>query len=124
MRAVLYTEDMMPITVLDLRGIPDDLIWEERRFRLAVNYEPLCYHPGLGGTFPTFQIKNVEIWVEVLVRNGFEYPIFFTNDEETALLLKADILPGQQKEIQKENQKKFREGFVLGLVHALGGRYG
>jgi len=57
----------------------------------------------------------VEITAEVIQRGRFESMMLFTHNEEAALLLKSDLLPGQirdQREVQKES-------FARGFTHAL-----
>jgi len=103
MEIVLYTDDMEPITVINI---------------------PVEYHKlALNGRFviPLFEqlsaardrdevpayrpMKTVKIWAEQFHRKGRDHLFFFTQDEEFALALKAEMLAGQRKELSRAFQK-------------------
>ena len=56
-------------------------------------------------------IQKDLITVEKFVRRGQTHWMLFTNDEESAMLLKSAFLPGQQKEVQMREQQAFAKGF-------------
>lgn len=101
MRAVLYTHDFEPITVIDLpmeywnmlrRGHVIDLA-VIRPFRIKdYKAEPeTIYAPA----------DTVRITSSFLVRDGVVTMMLFTEDEELALLLPPEFLPGQQRELKR-----------------------
>lgn len=119
MRAVLYADDMEPITVIDLSEMCEKALNEGARVLFDVplpltllDIESLtAQHP-----LERNQLKTVEIFAERIIRNGREHMMLFTRDEEGALLLKCAFLPGQQAELQE----RMREEFDLGFMKALG----
>ena len=41
--------------------------------------------------------------------------MLFTDDEEAALLLKSELLPGQHKDVQSRERSAFAQGFMDAL---------
>lgn len=84
MNVIIYTTDFEPITVIDLPRSVLDKIEQQGGIKLSLglpeNNPPIC----------TLVMLTVR-WV-----NGEEKHILVTRDEETALLLKPDWLPGQR----------------------------
>ena len=119
MRAVVYADDMEPITVIDLSAMAERALNEGKRVQFDVLL-PLTLSDitaltaqdlsDLGG------MTTVEIFAERIIRSGREHMMIFTRDEESALLLKCAFLPGQQAELQE----RMREEFDLGFMKALG----
>lgn len=101
MNVVLYTNDFEPITVLDL---PIWLLEQMERVgyvRVAVQ-EPLkdVLVNGPPADPITWQPKIVNIRCEKLRwKDGTSKPILITPDEELALMLKPEWLPGQRAAI-------------------------
>lgn len=121
MQIVLYTDDMEPITVLDLPfslacmeavAARTNNIWLEVLMPLTA-----LLHPMLPET--TLRHKNVCIWWEKFSRQGRNHWFFFTRDEELAMLLRPSYLPGQREDIERMNRNFFAEGFALGLRSGL-----
>lgn len=61
-------------------------------------------------------MRRVVITAERLVRNGHETLMLFTGDEESALLLKADFLPGQRAAVQGLQRRSFAAGVLATLT--------
>ena len=89
-RVVLYSSlDGEPITVIDLppgvlntlecHGVAKLAVMEQTQFVSALIPMSLCYN----------QPKTVDIWLERYQQNGKDFPMIFTADEESALLLRA-----------------------------------
>lgn len=117
MRAVLYTHDMEPITVLDVPPKWQAYMMETGSICLAV-IPPLTLEPFDKNTDVTqmiCQTYTVRITVERLVRRDKTHVMLFTQDEEAAMLLRSTFLPGQQTEVHRIKQKEFAKGFFSAL---------
>jgi hypothetical protein len=81
---IIYTTDFEPITIVDLPRSVLDKAEQQGGIKLSLG--------------PTEADSPVCTLVMIKVRwvNGEEKPILVTRDEETALLLKPDWLPGQR----------------------------
>lgn len=116
MRAVLYTLQMEPITVVD---IP---MWLWQRLEdgdtIAV---PTKIRPPLGANInegrmsQSYRFDIVHIFAEPIVRKRHRSLMLFTRNEEHALRLQADFLPGQRAELQSRERDAFGRGFVEAL---------
>jgi hypothetical protein len=84
---VVYTTDFEPITVIDLPRTVLDKIEQTGGVKLAL---------GSGETDVANMPKCVLIMCKIKWFNGEEKVILVTRDEESALLLKPDWLPGQR----------------------------
>ena len=110
MNVVLYTNDFEPITVLDLPVWLLEQMEKVGYVRVAVQ-EPLtnvlAKAPEDLGEF--LQPKVVTIRCEKLRwRDGTLKPILITPDEELALMLKPEWLPGQRAAVTSyKNTVKF-----------------
>lgn len=113
MRTVLYTNDLIPITVIDLPPFAQEHLRKERRVRLAV-IEPLRMLTGSFANDRNVMILEhvVEIEAEILRRDGAEAMFLFTGDEESALLLKSAFLPGQTSTVREAQRAAFANGFM------------
>lgn len=122
MQVVLYTDDFEPITVINLPPFAKGYLENHRHIRVPVPVDitDVLYFrrdaPIIGDT-----LKVVTIKIEKIYRNGKEHFLFFTNDEESALLLKSTFLPGQRSEIRKKEREAFCRGFLRGFTAALSG---
>lgn len=121
MRVVLYADDMEPITVIEIAPFLYGMLKERRRVRVAapmqISYAALTSAPTMNDAV----MHVVEIRAEVLMRNGREHMMLFTNDEVTALMLRSELLPGQRRDAQDRDREQYAKGFLLGLTTALGG---
>jgi len=87
---VIYTTDFEPITVIDLPRTVLDKIEQTGGVRLALGSDK-----DESGNTITPQMCTITL-VKLRWFNGEEKPILVTKDEELALLLKPDWLPGQR----------------------------
>ena len=117
MQAVLYTQDMEPITVVDL----PTWVWEklERgdQISIAVMNTPLAWFKSASEPPDFLPPRVVHIYGEMFVRRGKRMMFLFTSDDESALLLKADFLPGQRGELQDRQRRAFSDGFMKALIN-------
>lgn len=113
MRAVLYTHDMIPITVMDVPREYWEYLLRHGSIRLAVMPPMLLRAYGQEDLDPRVpcKINYVVITVERLVKDGQTHVMLFTQDEESALLLEATFLPGQQRQLRDIRDQEFVKGF-------------
>lgn len=116
MRAVIYTFDFDPITVVEIEPNLYRHLEENLWLRLAV-IKPL---PSLlAGRQPIaadFDDWIVNLKAEPFQIYGKHQLLIFTGDEESALLLKSAFLPGQQRELHSVANKAFARGFLKALT--------
>ncbi|BAP80962.1 hypothetical protein MT1_3787 [Pseudomonas sp. MT-1] len=121
MRAVLYAEDMEPITVINIEPWAWQFLKEHRSVRLAVIPPASIMHDPYAEAILPRDIGSwiVNITAEVLVRGKQETLMLFTRDEEAALLLRSELLPGQIRDSREREKAAFARGF-LGALNRLG----
>lgn len=112
MRAVLYSEDMTPITVVKLDAFLVDLARNQRSFRLACEAIFDSSRWMSATEVEPFRIKAVDVNVEWFVRNGQRHFFLVTSNEEDALLLKSTFLSGQQRAVNKVYENGKHAGYV------------
>ena len=102
MNVVLYTDDFEPITVLDLPLWLLEQLERQGEVRVAV-LRPVQFKE-LTNQVPVGSVEGPEvvtIYCEKLRwKDGTTKPILVTYDEELALSLRPDWLPGQRQVIQ------------------------
>lgn len=102
MNVVLYTDDFEPITVLDLPQWLLDQMEKQGAVRVAV-LKPLSAEWKLNSAIPVGSVEGpqtVTIYCEKLRwKDGSVKSILITHDEELALMLKPEWLPGQRATI-------------------------
>ncbi len=112
MNVVIYTGDFEPITVLDLPVWLLDVLERVGVARVAVAEPPKVVEAGpIAFAMP----KVVTITCERLRwRDGTTKPILITEDEELAMLLKPEWLPGQRQAVNhyKEAIRNFQETLI------------
>lgn len=122
MRAVLYAHDMEPITVIELQPWAWEFLRDQGQVRLAVHRrtDTQVFNPDADNA-PISRMNDwiVTITAELLVRGSHRCLMLFTQDEEAALLLKSDLLPGQHRDAQSRDRVAFAKGF-LGALNMLG----
>lgn len=110
MRAVLYTNDMEPITVLNLDRWMLHYLEANGQVRLPVaepyTYEPLPEDEPVGPR----EARIVTIRCDWFYRNNQRFPLLFTANESDALLLKSVFLPGQRAAVREAEDKAFSKG--------------
>ena len=117
MKSVLYTEELEPIAIIDLPAdlhhfkwpyghtwrvvVPEKLSWRDFDTK-----EEICTKP----------IRTVDIYIEVLRRGENRYPMFIVKEKHIAdaMLLEAEMLPGQEKEMTKAFEKGIRSAVSRG----------
>jgi hypothetical protein len=110
-KAVLYNTDMEPITILPMKPWMYDHIYENQYIKLAI-FNPISLLPyNQNISEHRADCRTVDIWGERFIRKDIECMMLFTHDEETALLLKSDFLPGQQRAINNIRKESFAKGF-------------
>lgn len=114
MRAVLYTFDLEPITVLELPAEAMRYLRKEGAVNLQV-IEPLSFGIHLDPSTPV-TLKYVRIVAEPLRRREHETLMLFTADEESALLLKAAFLPGQHSAVRERERRAFAKGVLVAFT--------
>lgn len=121
--AVLYTDDMEPITVLRLGDMARHTLIKRGYVGLEVN-EPLNLGPWPRTPEDMFgevaiTRRRLLITAELFIRNGRRHLMLFIDDADTAKMLRAAFLPGQQRQLKDETVAAFGRGFMA-AVSALG----
>jgi len=116
MRAVLYTHDMEPITVLELQPWAVEYLTKRGIVSMAVT-RPLSYTLPIRGLphLPEECVWRVDITAEYFARNGRRHLFLFTHQEEHALLLRSAFLPGQRSALRDRDKEAFGKGFMAAL---------
>lgn len=115
MRAVLYTEDFEPITVLELNALAMSYLDARENVNLAI-YPAMPTLPYLAELPVLEGPRYVTIWREKFVRNRREAFLLFTRDDENALLLKSAFLPGQLAAVRNAERSAFARGFLTAIA--------
>jgi hypothetical protein len=119
MNVVIYTGDFEPITVLDLPVWLLDILERVGVARVAVAEPPRV--TSAEDPISIYQPKIVNIYCERLRwKDGTTKPILITPDEELALLLRPEWLPGQRQAIN--HYKETIRGFQDLLIKHMRGR--
>lgn len=115
MYAVLYTRQLEPITVVDIPMF----LWKRLSNGESINIavvEMLDYRDLRTPGPPSMdRVRVVSVYGVRLRLHEHETLMLFTGDEESALLLQAEFLPGQRRELQGREQSAFARGFVRAL---------
>jgi hypothetical protein len=99
MNVVLYTTDLEPITILELPLWLMEQLEKQGAIRIAVLKPPRLVHSGEAITFD--MPETVTVYAERLRwKDNTTKLILVTPDEELALSLKPDWLPGQRAQVQ------------------------
>lgn len=116
MQVVLYTQDFEPITILDLPLWLLEQLERQGSVRVAVLRPPKLVAPTDPVNFESPEV--VTIYCERLRwKDGTVKPVLVTSDEELALTLKPDWLPGQRQRVQ--SYEKAIRGLTESLVRAM-----
>ena len=116
MNVVLYTNDFEPITVLDLPVWLLDRLEEQGAVRVAVRKPPTTVLQSTPVDFEPPEVVN--IYCEKLRwKDGSVKPVLVTDDDQLALTLRPEWLPGQRNAVQSY-QKAIRH-LTENLVRAM-----
>ena len=118
MRTVIYTEDMLPITVVDIHSDLIRMMQSGRPIMLQA-HEPLKFVAPNEPVDWTrkIELKRVMLYMEPLYRKGGHRSwLCFTKDEESALILQAAFLPGQLSEVRRREEASYWEGMFQGFM--------
>ena len=115
MRSVLYTHDLEPITIIDVNHWMLKHLDEHKCVVLPVQLQlpRVERYEDLIGQRIKFHI--VRITAERHVWRNVESYMLFTEDEESALLLKAAFLPGQQSALNQRERDAMARGFLQAI---------
>lgn len=121
MKAVIYADDLEPITVIQLEQWAYQFLLENGVVRIAVMPRVPAMLSRANATPSDLRMNQyiVTISAERIRRGPYEALMLFTRDEESALLLKAAFLPGQYAEVQEREADSFAKGF-LHAINAIG----
>jgi hypothetical protein len=118
MNVVLYTNDLEPITILDLPVWLLEQLEKQGAARIAVVPPSFLSPPERPHEYDQGMFKTVTIYCEKLRwKDGTTKPILITRDEELALSLRPDWLPGQRASIQ--GYKKAIRHLTENLIRAM-----
>jgi hypothetical protein len=113
---VLYTHELEPITVFSLDPRACERLRQGGTWNIPV-FRPLPLAPLRDAALIINQpMPIVRITAQPLRKGEYETLMLFTHDEESALLLRSNLLPGQRNERQRED---WLRGFSAGFLHAL-----
>ena len=113
MRVVIYAMDFEPITIVELPGFAIDHIEKYGRVSIPVQSSPSLV-PSIGH-IDDVPFKVVRIQAEKFRYHNYVQFMLFTPDEESAMLLKASFLPGQQATLQQRELNAFAAGFLAAI---------
>lgn len=116
MRAVIYTNDCEPITVIELKPWMMELLETRGCFQLPV-MEPLAIKALLpvSADPAAHRVRTVRLHGSPVRSNEGKGWMLSTANDEDALLLKSVFLPGQQRAVKNERAKARAEGFFAGM---------
>lgn len=116
MNVVVYTDDFEPITVIDLPLWLLDQLEQQGAVRVAIQEPVPVTPPEKLGEF--YQPKIATIYCERLRwKDGSVKPVLITHDEELALMMRPDWLPGQRQAVH--SYKQVIRGLTDQLVRAM-----
>lgn len=120
-QAVIYTSDMEPITVIDMKPWYWDFLKAHTCIRFHVKDEPYQFFSlEHNDTDFKYRLKEVRVHANYIHRGDDAFFLLTTDDEVDALLLDSTVLPGQQRRFNEEKKK----AFVRGLLSAFSTRCG
>lgn len=114
-RVVLYTEDMEPITVIRLPAGAMDFVRKHGRITLAVQRPIEVTLDLLNNSAFLPAPLMVDIYADLMVRRGVRHVFLVTPSEEAALLLKSELLPGQQSDANEARRHAYAKGMLRAI---------
>ncbi len=115
MRTVIYTHDMEPITVVELRSWQIEYLERHGVVTLAVMPDPARWM-STDELLTATPMPYVHVAAKWFRHNGERHMLLFTRQEETAMALESEFLPGQRRKLREHE----REAFGRGLAAAFG----
>jgi hypothetical protein len=113
MRHVIYAYDWEPITVVELSEFAADELAQRCRVVLPV---PTALPEYFLETAPLYSFgRAVRLEATMFMADGRPQMVLRTEDEESALLLKAAFLPGQRAALKEHERTAFARGFITAL---------
>ena len=116
-QAVIYTSDMEPITVIDMKPWYWDFLHKHTMINLVIVDNPHSYTQA---DFVYEQPKYISVYADAIFRNNEMFFLLRVEDEVTALLLEPGILPGQRRVFNEEKKRAFARGFLHALTMGCG----
>lgn len=113
MKVVLYTYDFEPITIIDINQFALNHLKTHGIVNLAIPAR-LNLTPG-NAVNDYISYRRVTLRSMTIYLNGKVGSLLVTQDEESALLLKAAFLPGQTAELNELQRNAFACGFISAL---------
>lgn len=115
-QAVIYTSDMEPITVIDMKPWYWEFLTEHACIRFHVRDEPYRYFNLQDAEVDfKYQLKEVRVYANCIHRGNDSFFFLTTDDEVNALIMDSAVLPGQQRRFNEEKKKAFVRGFLSAL---------
>lgn len=115
MRSVIYSNDMEPITIIELPKGAEDFLKKHGSIRLAVQL-PIVAEANQPEKIICIPNYIVNIQAYKFIRKTREGMLLFTDDEESALLLRCTFLPGQYSGLNEIRREAFARGFFDALL--------
>lgn len=118
-QAVIYTSDMEPITVIDMKPWYWEFLYEHTMINLQIKHSP---NPKWENDEDSIcqQVNYVTVYADVIRKNNRVCMLLRASDEVTALLLDSSILPGQRRVFNEEKKKAFANGFLEAIKRRIG----
>lgn len=115
-RVVLHSSvDFEPITILDLGPEIYKYLSRNKEIMLPVYEHPRYRWVGPAEPAPE-RYHSVRIRAEkIRMMEGKEFLMLLTHDEESALLLRAVFLPGQQHQLNEARREAFARGMLAAI---------
>lgn len=116
-QAVIYTSDMEPITVINMKPWYWEFLYKHTMINLAIVDSPRVSYDA---DFIYQQPRYIAVYADMLYRHNEMFMLLRVEDEVTALLLEPGILPGQRRMFNEEKKKAFARGFLEALMMSCG----
>jgi hypothetical protein len=112
METVLYTENLEPVTIIDIPMKLWIMLNKGETVGLAVPYQFKLEKPT---DVCDIYEEIVYLHAEPICRRSMRSIIVFVDNEVIALALKSSLLPGQRKDVQYAMSQAKRAGFLEAL---------
>ena len=114
-QTVIYTEQMEPICVINMKTEWYDYLEKARNIRFAVSKPFNFKYPEDATVF--IKPDMVEVIPHMIIRPDLraKYLMLTTPNETEALLMESEFMPGQTRRLNEEKRKAFMKGFMSAL---------